>query len=187
MAKRRFQLNEQQGNGLLTAYLECADGETRSRFQAVRLYGMNYDVKTIQEITGCSVRSLLEWVRAYHQAGLDGLRDHRLGGNSAKLSPAQRAQVELHLHQFTPKQILHQPYTRDGQFWTIEDLSDALAHWFGVRYSSRTSYYNLLRACGFSYQRTEKVFKSQRPLQIADFQETVEKNSSMSHKMRRRR
>jgi transposase len=176
MAKRRFQLSEQQGDRLLAAYLECDDGETRSRFQAVRLYGMNYAVKTTQEITGCSVRSLLEWVRAYQQAGLDGLRDHRVGGNSAKLTSAQRAEVEMHLHQFTPKQILHQPYTREGQFWTIEDLADAVAHWFGVRYYSRTSYYNLLRACGFSYQRTEKVFKSQRPLQIADFQETVEKN-----------
>jgi transposase len=187
MAKRRFQLSESQRDALFTAYIQCEDGETRSRFQAVRLYGMNYAVKTIQEITGCSLRSLLEWVRTYQQAGLDALRDHRLGGNSAKLTPTQRAEVEMHLHQFTPKQILRQPYTRDGQFWTIEDLADALAHWFGVRYNSRTSYYNLLRACGFSYQRTEKVFKSQRPLQIADFQETVEKNSLTSLKMHRRR
>ena len=187
MARRRFQLSESQRNELFTAYLECEDGETRARFQAVRLYGMHYAVKTIQEITGCSTRSLLEWVRAYQQGGLDALHDHRVGGNSAKLTPAQRAEVEMHLHQFTPKQILHQPYTQDGQFWTMEDVADALAHWFGVRYDSRTSYYNLLRTCGFSYQRTEKVFKSQRPLQIADFQETVEKNSLMSPKRHRRR
>jgi transposase len=185
MAKRRFQLSEHQCDRLLTAYLECDDGETRSRFQAVRLYGMNYTVTAIQEISGCRPRTLLEWVRAYQQSGLDALRDHRVGGNSAKLTPAQRAEVEMYLHQFTPKQILHQPYTRDGQFWTMEDLADALAHWFGVRYHSRTSYYNLLRACGFSYQRTEKVFKSQRPWQIADFQEMVEKNSLISHKRRR--
>lgn len=186
MAKRRFQLSELHCDKLLSASLECTDGETRSRFQAVRLYGMNYTVKAIQEITGCRRRTLLEWVRAYQQAGLDALRDHRVGGNSAKLTPAQRAEVEMYLHQCTPKQILCQPYTRDGQFWTIEDLADALAHWFGVGYNSRTSYYKLLRSCGFSYQRTEKVFKSQRPLQIAAFQETVEKNLSMSHKTPRR-
>lgn len=187
MAKRRFQLSESQCDALFTAYLECEDGETRSRLQAVRLYGMNYAVNHIQEITGCSTRSLFEWVRAYQHAGLDGLRDHRVGGNSAKLTPAQRAEVEMYLHQFTPKQILHKPYTRDGQFWTIEDLADALAHWFDVHYDSRTSYYNLLRASGFSYQRTEKVFKSQRPMQIAEFQEIVEKNSLMSPKTHRKR
>jgi transposase len=187
MAKRKFQLSEPQCNRLLTAYLECDDGDTRSRFQAVRLYGMNYTVQAIQEITACRPRTLLEWVRAYQQAGLDGLRDHRVGGNSAKLTPAQRAEVERYLQQFTPKQILHQPYTQDGQFWTIEDLRDALAHWFGVQYNSHTSYYNLLRACGFSYQRTEKAFKSQRPMQIAEFQETVEKNSWTSPKTHRRR
>jgi transposase len=187
MAKRRFQLNEPQCDKLLSAYLECTDGETRSRFQAVRLYGLSYTVKAIQEITGCRRRTLLEWVRAYQQAGLDALHDHRVGGNSAKLTPAQRTEVEMYLHQFTPQQILPQPYTRDGQFWTVEDLADALAHWFGVRYNSHTSYYNLLRACGFSYQRTEKVFKSQRPLQVAEFQETVEKNSWIPHKTRRKR
>jgi transposase len=187
MAKRHFQLSGPQCEKLLSAYLECADGETRSRFQAVRLYGMNYTVKAIQEITGCRPRTLLEWVRAYQQAGLDALRDHRVGGNSAKLTPAQRAEVEAYLHQFTPKQILPQPYTREGQFWTIEDLADALAHWFGVHYDSRTSYYNLLRASGLSYQRTEKVFKSQRPMQIAEFQEIVEKNSWISPKTHRKR
>jgi transposase len=187
MAQRRFQLNDSQRDALFTAYLTCDDGETRSRFQAVRLYGMQYAVNAIQEITGCSRRSLLEWVRAYQQVGLDGLRDHRVGGNSAKLTPAQRAEVERHLHPFTPQQILRQPYTRDGQFWTIEDLAAALAHWFGVRYDSRTSYYNLLRACGFSYQRTEKVFKSQRPMQIAEFQETVEKNLLTLRKQRPKR
>lgn len=176
MGKRKFQLTEPQRDALLSAYLACDEGETRTRFQAVRLYGMNYPVKTIQEVTGCSTRSLLEWVYAYRQAGLETLRDHRLGGNSAKLKPAQRIEVEAHLHQFTPNQVLRQPYTAEGQFWTIEDLADALTHWFGVRYASRTSYYNLLLTCGFSYQRTEKVFKSQRPLQIAAFQELVEKN-----------
>jgi hypothetical protein len=34
----------------------------------------------------------------------------------------------------------------------------------------------LLHGCGFSYQRTEKVFKSQRPAEIAAFQEQAEKN-----------
>jgi transposase len=185
MAKRKFQLTASERDALLTAYLECAEGDTRTRFQAVRLYGINYAVAMIQEITGCATRSLLEWVYAYRHAGLDALRDHRYGGNCAKLKPAQRVEVEARLHQFTPRQVLRQAYTATGEFWTIEDLAAALGQWFGVRYASRTSYYNLLLACGFSYQRTERVFKSQRPLQRAEFEEMVEKNSWTSPKTHR--
>lgn len=58
----------------------------------------------------------------------------------------------------------------------VEDLQNAVRRWFGVEYPSRVSYYNLFHACGFSYQRTEKVFKSRRFGEIAAFQEIVEKN-----------
>lgn len=188
MAKRKFQLSEAQSDRLLTAYLECADGETRMRFQAVRLYGQKYTVKAIQNITGCRRRTLLEWVHLYQHAGLDGLRDHRAGGNSAKLTPDQRQEVEARLHQFTPQQILGAAtHSTNGQFWTVEDLQIALRRWYGVEYQSRNSYYNLLHACGFSYQRAEKAFKSQRPAETAAFQEMVEKNSLTRRKMHRKR
>lgn len=45
-----------------------------------------------------------------------------------------------------------------------------------MQYQSRNSYAHVLPACGFSYQRTEKVFQSQRPADMAAFQEMVEKN-----------
>lgn len=188
MAKRKFQLSEPQRDELFTAYLNCADGETRSRFQAVRLYGTNYAVPSILEITGCRTRTLLEWVRAYQQVGREGLREHRVGGNSAKLTPDQRREVEARLHEFTPHQILGTAtHSASGQFWTVADLEVALRRWYGVQYHSCNSYYNLLHGCGFSYQRTEKVFKSQRPAEIAAYQELVEKNLSMWHKTPRKR
>lgn len=34
----------------------------------------------------------------------------------------------------------------------------------------------LLHLCGFSYQKTEKVFKSRRETKVADFEEQLEKN-----------
>lgn len=188
MAKRKFHLSEAQSDRLLTAYLECADGETRTRFQAVRLYGQKYTVEAIQDITGCRRRTLLEWACLYQRAGLEGLRDHRTGGNSAKLTPDQRQEVEARLHQFTPQQILGTAtHSANGQFWTVEDLAVALRRWYGVEYQSRNSYYNLLHTCGFSYQRTEKVFKSQRPGELAAFQEMVEKKLSTRHKRHRTR
>lgn len=177
MAKREFKLNEKQVSELWCAYDESADGPTRTRYQAVRLYGTGYSLQTIQDVTGCSTSSLQDWVRAYRLSGLAGLRDHRDGGNAATLTSEQRREIEGRLNQFTPQQLFgSQAHTSSGQFWTVDDLQDAILRWFGVQYQSRVSYYNLLHTCGFSYQRTEKVFKSQRPTEIAAFQEMVEKN-----------
>ena len=45
-------LTEKEQQELMIAYEECADGPTRTRLQAVRLYGNGYPVESIQEITG---------------------------------------------------------------------------------------------------------------------------------------
>lgn len=188
MAERKFKLTAKQVGELWRAYDACSDGDTKIRYQAVRLYGTATPLQTILKATGCSISSLREWVRAYRTAGLAGLLDHRAGGNSAKLTPDQRQEVEARLQQFTPQQILGTAtHSANGQFWTVEDMQVALRRWYGVEYQSRNSYYNLLYGCGFSYQRTEKVFKSQRPADIAAFQEMVEKNSLTRRKKRRKR
>ena len=66
--------------------------------------------------------------------------------------------------------------TVDGQFWTVEDLIHVVRERYGVEYKSRTSYSSLLRLCGFSYQKTEKIFKSRSQTKVADFEEQLEKN-----------
>jgi len=81
------------------------------------------------------------------------------------------------LHQYTPKERLgRKASTADGQFWTVEDLVLVVRERYGVEYQSRTSYSSLLRHCGFSYQKTEKIFKSRSEAKVADFEEQLEKN-----------
>lgn len=188
MRKRKFRLTDDEVKELAAAYRQCTDGPTRTRYQAVRLYGTGYPVQEIQKITGCSTPSLMEWCRAYSEHGTAALQDGRLGGNSAKLTDEQRVEIETRLHAYTPHDLFGTAtQTADGQFWTVEDLHKAVAQWFGVRYASRTSYTRLFHACGFSYQRPEKVFKSQRPCQIAEFEEQVEKKRPISPKRPRPR
>jgi transposase len=118
----------------------------------------------------------MEWCQAFTQSGISVLQDGRLGGNSAKLTSEQRAKIELRLHQYTPRDLFGlTAATVEGQFWSVEDLQRTLKDWYGVEYASRTSYLNLLHACGFSYQRPAKVFKSQRPAQLMKFEAHVEK------------
>jgi transposase-like protein len=65
MAKRKFKLTEVERKELLKAYHVSKDASTRTRYQAVRLYGEGYAEKEIERITGCSRTSLMEWCRAY--------------------------------------------------------------------------------------------------------------------------
>jgi transposase len=137
---------------------------------------MGYPVAEIENITGCTRSSLMNWCRSYREQGLSGLQDHRRGGNHRKLSPTQRADLQERLDLYTPRDVFG-PHTQtsSGQFWTIEDLARAIQKWYGVLYQCRMSYLLLLNACGYSYQRSEQVYRSRREMDVADFAEQLEK------------
>ncbi len=176
MAWRQFQLNQEQIKGLMQTYLGCKDGATRIRYQAVRLYGGGYSLQEVLDITGCSRLTLMDWCRKYGAGGLMALTDHRVGGNRAKLSPDQLAQLQARLHCYTPADLFGTTAaTADGQFWTIPDLSRAIEHWYGVRYQSSRSYLRCFERCGFSYQRPAKVYQSRKESQVAEFEAQLEK------------
>ena len=131
----------------------------------------------IEQITGCSRTSLMEWCRAYREDASQGLVDKRAGGNRAKLSQLQIEELQQMLHQYTPKERLGpKASTAGGQHWSPEDIAQVIRQRYGVEYQSRTSYIHLLKICGFSYQKTEKVFKSHSQMKVAEFEEQLEKN-----------
>ncbi len=177
MATRTFSLTDAQTAELRRAYDRTKDGPTRTRYQAVRLYGAGYPVAQIVEITGCSRTSLMDWCRLYRDRGVAALVDGRVGGNRAKLTPEQRELVRANLHQYTPRQLFGpQTATPDGQFWSMPDLKRAVQEWFGVTWSSPSSYLALLADCGFTYQRAQQVYKSRSEREILACEEQLEKN-----------
>lgn len=177
MAKRKFKLTPEQEHELLSAYNLCKEGQTKIRYQAVRLYGQGYRVKEIQNITNCSRTSLMEWVRAYGKDGVAGIVDKRAGGNSAKLSHLQIEDLNVRLHSYTPGQLLgKKAATSEGQFWSMADLDQVVQGLYGVKYRSHVSLLRLFHECGFSYHRTERIYKSRRESQVMEFEEQVEKN-----------
>lgn len=105
MAKRQFLLPSEQAATLRQVYLGAKDGATRTRYQAVWLYGTGYPTAQVQQITGCSRASLLAWCRRYLVQGVSGLSDGRVGDKRAKLTAAQRQVVRATLHQYTPRQL----------------------------------------------------------------------------------
>ena len=176
MAKRRFQLTEEQIRELVNAYANCKDGPTRARYQAVRLYGIGYPTKEVLSITGCSRTSLMEWCRAYRKDGVGALIDKRAGGNRAKLTAIQIEDLRQRLHAYTPGNLFGPTAAAKGQFWTVPDLQRAIQQWYGVTYQSLSSHYRLFELSGFSYQRPAKVYKSRSAAKVAEFEEQLEKN-----------
>ena len=133
MAKRKFILTQAERKELLRAYRTCKDAGTRTRYQAVRLYGEGYTEAEIEQISGCSRTSLMEWCRAYRADPSQGLVDKRVGGNRARLSQLQIEEVQQMLHQYTPKERLGSgASTSAGQFWTVEDLALVVRERYGV-------------------------------------------------------
>jgi len=178
MRTRSFPLTEHQASELQAAYLHAQEADTKTRYQAVRLYGRGHPAAQICDICACSTRSLLNWTRAYRQRGVSALVDQRLGGNRAKLRPEQIEAVRHQLHGYTPAQLLSKGgCAGDGQFWTVADLAILLERDHGLTYQSQTSYRNLLQKCAFSYQRPAKQYKSHAALKVMEFEELLEKNS----------
>lgn len=184
MKERKFKLTTEAEQALQVAYLNSTDGATRTRYQAVRLYGTGYKVEEIQKLCGCSVRSLLEWCQRYQAEGIIGLVDHRLGGNSSRLLPLEIESLSQLLHSTSPAQLLgSENCDGDGTYWTVSTVQQVVWLRFGVRYKSLTSYRTLLTECNFSYQRASKQYKSRNEFKVMDFEEQLEKNSLIWHRM----
>jgi transposase len=173
MAKRKFVLSEKERQDLIAAYALSENVGTRTRYQAVRLYGEGYAEAEIEKITGCSRTSLMEWCRAYREKRVQGLVDKRIGGNSAKLKKLQVEDLGYRLRQYTPRDLFG-PEAR--AFWGVSALREAIKKWYQVEYRSYSSYLRLFETCDFSYQKVEKIYKPRNEMKVLEFEEQVEKN-----------
>ncbi len=179
MKQREFKLSQEQANELVGAYQHSQDVKAKTRFQAVRLYGVGYKVSEIETICGCSRPSLMEWCRAYREEGVAGLLDHRQGGNRALLHPVEMEELQRLMHQYTPAQLLSQAQCRgEGAFWSVPDLAQVVKQRYRVVYKSLTSYRMLLAKCGFSLQRPGHYYRSRHDDQVMAFEEELEKKYS---------
>jgi len=118
----------------------------------------------------------MEWCRKYRRSCVAGLEEHRGWPVRAKLKPEQLAELREKLRQYRPYDLFGpEAHTASGQHWTVEDLVRAVRRWYGVSWKSRASYHHLLAQCAYSYQRTEKVYKSRRNKDVLEFEAQVEK------------
>lgn len=176
--KRKHLLSAEEDQQLLLAFTKCKDGEMRTKIQAVRLYGNEVPVPEITHLTGLPRRTINRWYGRYLRYGLSGFVDNRRGGNHKYLADEQIQDLERKLNQYRPVDLLglEKVATADGLHWSVPDLRQAVKQWYGLEYKTDASYRQLFQKCGYSYQRTAKVFRSRSEAQVAEFEEAVEKN-----------
>jgi putative transposase len=177
MKHRRFRLNDEEIKAIEQRERETREALELRRLQGVRMYGSGLEMRVIGQVTGAARRTVAEWVKAYQEKGMDGLKPGWKGGNSRKMSRNARVELGQRRQQMTPRQALNgQAGLQNDTFWTVEDVARVVEHWYGVSYRSRESYRMLLIEAGFSFQQPESIYRS-RPSEavIADFEADAEK------------
>ena len=178
MAKRQFQLTEEEIRAFRQTEAQTRDVRELKRLQAVRLYGTGESVETIRKLVGCGPVSPAQWAIEYRRGGLAALKSRWAIGNANKLTDEQRLDLFEKLEQYSPQHVIVPDVRVErGAFWSVSDLQIVVERWYGVRYRSLTSYRSLLHASGLSYQKVEKVYRSQPgAVQLADFEADLEKS-----------
>lgn len=177
MGKRQFQLTDEEIGAFERAERQTRDAYELRRLQAVRLYGSGMPTRDIMRVANCSERRIREWSQKYGQQGLAGLKSHWQGENALKLSREQRAELKERLQQYRPDQVMTSDVRISrGEFWTVSDLQIMVTTWYQVEYRTESTYRHLLHECGFSYQHTEKIYRSRPNAEtVADFESELEK------------
>ena len=74
-------------------YKKCKDARLKERYQATYLSFM-FDWKTIAIIVGRDYDTILEWVKAYNEHGLQGLNSDKLSGRPSSLAAEQQEELK---------------------------------------------------------------------------------------------
>ena len=122
--------------------MDSKAGREIKRAIAVKMVSQGFLVKDIGELLDVSDAFVSKWKRIYEEQGAKGLH-LRYQGSTGFLTPHQRGEVILHL--------------KNQTHFSVDELRDFIERRYGVVYQSKQSYYDLLKAAGISWHRTEPV------------------------------
>lgn len=121
------------------------------RTQAVFLNLMGYTHKEISEITLKSIDALEEWITLFNKQGLEGLKDKPTDkARHYTLTREQKERIKELTNRNSPEAV-----GLKGDFWNPDLLKQLVQKEFNVAYKTRKAYTDLLKDCGFTYQKVE--------------------------------
>ena len=172
MRTRALRLTETEVAALRQAEQQTKRPSELRGMQAVRLLGSGMAVHQEIEVSGLSERTMQRLAARFREAGVEGLRERRVGGNRALLTDQQRAKIAEKLHQYRPIDLKISQH----EYWTVSDLAVVVEQEYGIVYKAVDGYYDLLRTSGFTLQRSTKVYRHQpSAAALAEFAAGLEK------------
>ncbi|NER07898.1 MAG: transposase [Okeania sp. SIO3C4] len=133
----------------------------------VHLDQLGYSSGQIQEILQVSQSYVSKWVTRYKKTGLEALPT-QYKGKPSYLSEGQKAELLTHLS------------AQDS--YSLSQLVAYIRENYGVVFKSQESYYQLLRAGGLSWHRTQKSNPKKNEAQVLARRAELKKNWIRSKK-----
>ncbi len=149
---KNFLLEQQQKEerlAILTDFIQSnSEARELKRAVAVKMALEGKPYSKITKLIGMHKSCITIWKQKFEAKGLDGIK---LGyqGSSSYLLPEQRAEIITMLH--------------TENYWNLDELVTYLDEHYGVIYKSKQSYYELLKAAGISWKKSQKVNPSSDP------------------------
>jgi len=111
-----------------------------NRALAVKLDVLGYEMSWIEEMLGVSASFVRKWRVRYRKYGIEGLY-LQYKGSEGYLSSTERAEVVAFL--------------MTKEYYSLEELCAYVDEHYGVVYTSKQSYYDLLHEAHISWKKTE--------------------------------
>lgn len=116
------------------------DARELKRALAVKLAFLGWAYRAISTLLNVSMAFVSKWKTQFEQGGMEALK---LGykGSKSYLNDEQKQQTLQWLNQ--------------QEYWSVSELECYLAEQFDVEFKSLTSYYNILKEAGISWQKAQ--------------------------------
>lgn len=146
MARRKFQLTPAEIAEINSVLDKAGSDPAYDRLRAVLAYSSGVPWPVLAAQFRCSRAGLQHYCSTYRRFGKEALiRRGRRVGRGSRLTQCQLADLARRLATTTPAQEFPGSETFGGDHWTARDLYRAILQWYGVVYSSPTTYYSLLK------------------------------------------
>jgi transposase len=148
-------LPRQDRKALDSAFKSCKNLRVQKRIQVIRLLSKGYSHAQVSEITGFGDAHIRGLVTRYNKQGAPGLGIKPVVARNFKLTSQQKDKIKQILQIKNTPSKARLEVKPDQDYWSISTLAQLIKQKYQVTYKSKTSYRQLMKSAGMSYQRVE--------------------------------
>ena len=144
------------------------------RLYAVYQVSLGQPSRKLEDLYNTSFKQITNWVHRFEKEGIDGLRDKKGRGRTARLSEVQRNRISILLAEESPVD-----HGYNSASWT----GPMLIEWIGKNYQivyKKAQIYNIIKSLGFTYQKGRGIFPETDVVKQDQFKDALKKTAGKS-------